>query len=865
MTWEPGSHIAEHTAFARYVNPEDPASEKWGQIFSLVQEDDVEALEDMLRSYVQAQEIDGLKEGQPLEVEIFGYQSMLAHASQFSLAITRFLVETLGNNVNIRSSGVKDQTPLFNSRGDSIAYLLERGADQYAFNTDGDCPMTSALRRGDYEQALDFLKQGLDVGAKDRHGDTGLFLACVHEAEVGMENAQDSFWEEFFYQCEDRPQEMRRIINTKCRNGNTCLHILVKKERGELIRRMLEWGANPEIHNDEGDTPHLKAEWTEGLILRAEAGKEAAAAAAAGHAEIKIDTILEEEDLAVEDEDALAALQKAKEAQEDEESAKALIAEQELAAQAAAEAEAAAAAAAAAAAEAPPVEGVEFVTVAEGEEAAVEGEGVPEGVEGEAVEGEGAEVPAAAEGEAAEAPEGEEAAEGEEFRPPPAEVPEFEAAAPLPPPLAGPIPTPGFPKAETEAEESAEEGEEQLSAVGEELVPEDTEEIMRQREEQRLLDEHEELTNLLVDFEQQQNELQKDNAELQRKVALWRHKFGSQAGGMEQPHVMANTATRVTEAKYTNVLHHVHGVRLKLRQIQVRAARMSEELKNKLEEKRQKAIECRDAFREFKRQVAKNAEYSRTGKPIPPKVLQVLEDFEKEKDDEVEEVRGANISLKNRLSRLEQQLRKKDELAENLHIIDFEQLKIENQTLNEKIEERNEELHKLRKKTVSTVQVTTHMREKLQFLHYEVDTLRQELSQLESELSSQRDLVAKTKHERDDYRLENVKLRQQTGIVNSDLLTRDFDDRQQAIKTAQQEIKRMRDRHKKLTNYIVSGTQKMGRLAATLPAQPGTLGGKRGALGLQMAAGRGGLMATAAQGGRLGGVGGFSGSGGMAQ
>ena len=59
-----------------------------------------------------------------------------------------------------------------------------------------------------------------------------------------------------------------------------------------------------------------------------------------------------------------------------------------------------------------------------------------------------------------------------------------------------------------------------------------------------------------------------------------------------------------------------------------------------------------------------------------------MEDFEREKDDEVEEVRGANISLKNRLSRLEQQLRKKDELAENLHIIDFEQLKIENQVSN---------------------------------------------------------------------------------------------------------------------------------------------------------------------------------------
>lgn len=38
------------------------------------------------------------------------------------------------------------------------------------------------------------------------------------------------------------------------------------------------------------------------------------------------------------------------------------------------------------------------------------------------------------------------------------------------------------------------------------------------------------------------------------------------------------------------------------------------------------------------------------------------------------------------------------------------------QTLNEKIEERNEELHKLRKKTTTTVQVLTHIKEKLQFV-----------------------------------------------------------------------------------------------------------------------------------------------------
>merc|ERR1711907_547221 len=149
------------------------------------------------------------------------------------------------------------------------------------------------------------------------------------------------------------------------------------------------------------------------------------------------------------------------------------------------------------------------------------------------------------------------------------------------------------------------------------------------------------------------------------------------------------------------------------------------------------AIECRDSFRDFKRQVARHAEYSRTGKRIPLNIIQEIEDFELDKDAEVEEVRGSNISLKNRLAKLELQLRKKDELAENLHVIDFEQLKIENQTLNEKIEERHEELHKLRKKTVIMVQVITHMREKLQFIARENAKLKAELAQLDGKLGNE--------------------------------------------------------------------------------------------------------------------------------
>ena len=63
-----------------------------------------------------------------------------------------------------------------------------------------------------------------------------------------------------------------------------------------------------------------------------------------------------------------------------------------------------------------------------------------------------------------------------------------------------------------------------------------------------------------------------------------------------------------------------------------------------------------------------------------------------------------NIALKqkNKLKKRELALKQKEELAEGLHLIDFEQLKIENQTYTEKIEERNEDLLKFKNKIQST-------------------------------------------------------------------------------------------------------------------------------------------------------------------
>ncbi len=68
-------------------------------------------------------------------------------------------------------------------------------------------------------------------------------------------------------------------------------------------------------------------------------------------------------------------------------------------------------------------------------------------------------------------------------------------------------------------------------------------------------------------------------------------------------------------------------------------------------------------------------------------------------------------------------------------MIDFEQLRINNVDLNEKIEDRNEEIHKLQKKVTSTVQVLAHLKEKLQFVQTQNTHKEKQLNELDQEVA----------------------------------------------------------------------------------------------------------------------------------
>ena len=242
---------------------------------------------------------------------------------------------------------------------------------------------------------------------------------------------------------------------------------------------------------------------------------------------------------------------------------------------------------------------------------------------------------------------------------------------------------------------------------------------------------------LEVAIDEASNEVKKQielNDELQERILAMRR----------DSNMMTDKQSDITmsDIKYANTQAHVHQIRLDLKQTQDRYNKMASDLQVKLEEKTAKCKEIRQTFMELKREVSRKAAFSKTDKPINEKKIQEWEELEYAKSQEVTYIlhlfnntqlqllRLEILKLRTTLAKHQRTIKKKEELADGLHLIDFEQLKIENQSLNEKIEERNEELHKLKKKNTTTVQILTHTKEKLQFEIAETDEQQQKSKKL---------------------------------------------------------------------------------------------------------------------------------------
>jgi len=199
---------------------------------------------------------------------------------------------------------------------------------------------------------------------------------------------------------------------------------------------------------------------------------------------------------------------------------------------------------------------------------------------------------------------------------------------------------------------------------------------------------------------------------------------------LNNSHQEKDSQFNMSEVKYANTLARVHQIRLDLKLTHEKYQKMISDMREKLTEKLGKCQDLRATFMELKREVSRKAAYSKRNKGIPEDKILEWEKIEHEKSQELQKLRMEILKQKTNLAKQKKKMKDKEELAEGLHLIDFEQLKIENQSLNEKIEDRNEDLHKLKKKNTTTVQILKHTEEKLAHLKAENNVLSTTLEKL---------------------------------------------------------------------------------------------------------------------------------------
>lgn len=319
------------------------------------------------------------------------------------------------------------------------------------------------------------------------------------------------------------------------------------------------------------------------------------------------------------------------------------------------------------------------------------------------------------------------------------------------------------------------------------------------------------LEDKLRELKFQHDELEAENTELQKKSIVFMareraalqgqgQKAGAKEAVPEEDNEAANERTAEKEKVLLETLSGIVASRHKISQQTSDYDQLAHDLQTRLDDREYKANEISESFGQFKSEILAKAENTRTSKPLSKRLIKQFEVAQAKRDEDLERARLRNISMRTSLLRLERQLRSREQLAEGLHMIDFEQLKVENQTLYEKIEERTEELTKLNRKKTNTVQVLTHVREKLRFVEKTNVQLNKDLSVVENETMSRRGTLTGGKKARDSVRDDNKELKRKQGFASSSGLLVDYENRTRALGDAHALLKELQMKYDTVAN-----------------------------------------------------------------
>ncbi|XP_019895792.1 coiled-coil domain-containing protein 113 isoform X2 [Esox lucius] len=193
--------------------------------------------------------------------------------------------------------------------------------------------------------------------------------------------------------------------------------------------------------------------------------------------------------------------------------------------------------------------------------------------------------------------------------------------------------------------------------------------------------------------------------------------------------------------------------------------RVLQKHKATIEEADIRLVEVKKASYEFDRDVAKMLKEKRGVTMGAEKIIRYIEDRMRAKDTLIEKLRLQNAALHVQKKKLQLKQRQKEEMGEAQHEVDFQQLKIENTQYVECIDERNQDLLRLKLLAGNTLQVLNRYKMKLQSLTCESKLLSSDITSREEMLVKIEEETLQAEEERAKAETLNQKLQSQLADV----------------------------------------------------------------------------------------------------
>ena len=269
----------------------------------------------------------------------------------------------------------------------------------------------------------------------------------------------------------------------------------------------------------------------------------------------------------------------------------------------------------------------------------------------------------------------------------------------------------------------------------------------------------------IKDLESTIEKLREDNESIQRKINIL-FEFRKKEGREERNFYKESN---INESTYADSLSSTAGLYNDLNTHKMKLDQDLQRYQRSIEEQEKRKQNVYEVLMKYKEELLDNCQ-TRKGKKIPQTEIELWLGKEKMLEDELRSLRVESFKKSLEMNRLKKELKKMEDYFEGLHIIDFEQLKIENNTLTEKIEDRNEEIHRLKQKINETVQGLAHIEEKSRFISLENGFNKSKNDNLKKEIIHMKKKLTDKKEINDKKSLKQLNMNKKIDQINSSSL-----------------------------------------------------------------------------------------------